>query len=148
MGVVEFSKEYGIWDKRVKGKKEMRVLHWSELEVFKKAHELTLEIYRLTEHYPKTELFGITSQLRRAAFSVTVNIVEGKSRKSSKEWIQFLNVSNASLEEVRYFLLLSKDLKYISSEQYSDLEANCVIISKMLNSLINTLRQKVKDGKK
>ncbi len=66
------------------------MLHWRELEVFKKAHELTLEIYKLTESYPKAELFGITSQLRRAAYSVPVNIVEGKSRKNTKELIQFL----------------------------------------------------------
>jgi len=122
------------------------MLHWSELEVFKKSHELTLEIYKITENFPKSELFGIISQLRRAAFSVPVNIVEGKSRKNTKELIQFLNIANASLEEIRYFLLLSKDLKYIDDEKYSKLESDCEIISKMLNSFMNTLKRKVKNG--
>ena len=124
------------------------MLHWSELEVFKKSHELTLEIYKVTENFPKSELFGITSQLRRAAYSVPVNIVEGKSRKNTKELIQFLNIANASLEEVRYFLLLSKDLNYIDKEKHGKLESNCEAISKMLNSFINTLKRKVKNEKK
>lgn len=124
------------------------MLHWSELEVFKKAHELTLEIYKLTENYPRSELFGITSQLRRSAFSIPVNIVEGKSRKNTKELVQFLNIANASLEEVRYFLLLSKDLEYINEEKYSNLESDCETISKMLNSLIHVLNKKIKNGKR
>ena len=124
------------------------MLHWSELEVFEKAHKLTLEIYEVTESYPKNELFGIVSQLRRAAYSVPVNIVEGKSRKNTKELIQFLNIANASLEEVRYLLLLSKDLGYIDDTKYSKLESDCEIISRMLNSFINTLRRKVKDEQK
>ncbi len=124
------------------------MLHWSELKVFKKAHSLTLEIYKLTENYPKNEMFGIILQLRRAAYSIPVNIVEGKSRKNTKELIQFLNIANASLEEVRYFLLLSKDLHYIDNEKYSKLESECETISKMLNSFIKTLKKKVKDEQK
>ena len=121
----------------------MGILHWSELEVFKKTHKLTLKIYKLTDTFPKSEFFGITSQIRRAAYSVPVNIVEGKTRKNTKELIQFLNIANASLEEVRYFLLLSKDLGYIDETKYIELEKDCEIISKMINSFINSLRRKV-----
>ncbi len=121
------------------------MLHWSELEVFKKTHELTLKIYKLTENFPKSELFGITSQIRRTAYSIPVNIVEGKSRKNTKELIQFLNIANASLEEVRYFLLLSKDLTYIDEKKHGEFEFDCETISKMLNSFIKTLKRKLKN---
>lgn len=121
------------------------MLHWSELEVFKKTHELTLKIYKLTENFPKSELFGITSQIRRTAYSIPVNIVEGKSRKNTKELIQFLNIANASLEEVRYFLLQSKDLTYIDEKKYGEFEFDCETISKMLNSFIKTLKRKLKN---
>lgn len=124
------------------------MMHWSELEVFKKSHELTLEIYKVTESFPKSELFGIISQLRRSAFSVPVNIVEGKSRKNTKELVQFLNIANASLEEIRYYLLLSKDLNFIDNDKYVKLESDCETISKMLNSFIRVLRKKVKNEKK
>ena len=126
------------------------MLHWSELKVFKKAHSLTLEIYKLTENFPRNEIFGITSQFRRAAYSIPVNIVEGKSRKNTKELVQFLNIANASLEEVRCFLLLPKNLHYIDNEKYSklELESECETISKMLNSFIKTLRKKVKNEQK
>ncbi|GAB6045620.1 hypothetical protein JCM11957_12180 [Caminibacter profundus] len=87
---------------------------WNNLEVWKKAHSLVLDIYETTKSFPKEEIYGIISQIRRTAYSVPVNIVEGKAMKNTKEFIQFLNIANASLEEVRYFLILSKDLEYIS----------------------------------
>ncbi len=117
--------------------------HWSELEVFKKAHILTLEIYKITSSFPKSEIYGIISQIRRAAYSIPVNIVEGKARKNTKEFMQFLNISNASLEEVRYFLLLSKDLNYIDEGSFSKLEKQCEEISKMLNKFISSLKRKL-----
>ena len=115
---------------------------WKELEVFKKSHTLTLEIYKTTASFPKSETYGIISQIRRTAYSVPINIIEGKSRKNTKEFMQFLNISNASLAEVRYFLLLSKDLRYIDEDSFFKLERQCEEISKMLNSFINSLRRK------
>lgn len=86
-----------------------------ELKVFDKAHQFALKIYQLTSQFPKSEMYGIISQIRRAATSVPANIVEGNSRKSRKEFTQFIYTAKASLIEVNYFLLLAKDLKFIDS---------------------------------
>ena len=83
---------------------------YKELKVWQKSHELTLEIYQLTKIYPDEEKFGLISQMRRAAFSVPSNIVEGHSRRSQKEFKQFLTIARGSVDELNYFLLLSKDL--------------------------------------
>ncbi len=116
-------------------------MHWRELKVWKKSHELVLEIYKLTSSFPKTEIYGITSQIRRSASSIPANIVEGQSRNSTKEYLQFLYNARGSLEETRYFLFLSKDLEYIEESEYDDLEQKYGEISKMLNGLIKKLRK-------
>ena len=115
-----------------------------DLDVWKKAHEITKEIYRTTAKFPKEELYGLTSQIRRAAVSVPTNIVEGNSRNTTKEYIQFLFNSRGSLEEVRYLLFLSKELSLIDKGIYSNLENKYEEISKMLNGLIKSLRNKTK----
>jgi four helix bundle protein len=79
-----------------------------ELEVWQKSHQLVLEIYRITRTFPQDERFGIVSQLRRATYSIPANIAEGFGRRSTKELIQCLAIANGSLEEVRYFVLLSQ----------------------------------------
>lgn len=94
-------------------------MYWKDLEVWKKAHELVLKIYRIIVTFPDAEKYALSDQLKRAAYSVPANIVEGHSRKSSKEFIQFLYQARVSLEELRYFLLLSRELnerlrKYLS----------------------------------
>ncbi len=119
-------------------------MHWKDLEVWKLAHDLTLKIYDVAKNFPKDEQYGLVAQIKRASYSIPVNIVEGFSRKHTKEFIQFLNIANGSLEELRYFLLLSKDLKMISNELYIDLENQSIKISKMLNGLIKSLRTKRK----
>jgi len=98
-------------------------MHWKDLEVWKKAHKLVLEIYRVTASFPNSETYGIISQLRRASSSVTANIVEGQSRNTTKEYLSFLYNARGSVEEVRYFLLLAKDLGYIKEDRYNELEA-------------------------
>jgi four helix bundle protein len=88
-------------------------MHWKELEVWKKAHNLVLEIYKLTAEFPKSEAYALVDQIRRAAYSVPANIVEGQSRNTTKEYLSFLYNARGSIEETRHFLLLSRDLKYI-----------------------------------
>ena len=88
-------------------------MHWSELKVWQKAHALVLELYRLTATFPKTEIYSLVDQIKRASYSIPANIVEGQSRNTTKEYIQFLYVSRGSCEELRYFLLLSRDLKFL-----------------------------------
>ena len=85
-------------------------MHWKDLEVWKISHDLTLKINDNTKDFPRDEQYSLVSQIKRASYSIPVNIVEGFLRKHTKEFIQFLNIANGSLEELRYFLLLSKDL--------------------------------------
>ena len=116
-------------------------LHWKDLKVWQKVHQLVLEVYRVTASFPKTEIYGVTSQLRRAASSVPANIAEGQSRQTTKEYIQFLYNARGSLEEVRYFLLLSYDLNFLTLESYNLLEEEYKDASKMLNALIKSLKK-------
>jgi four helix bundle protein len=115
-------------------------MHWNQLEVWKRAHELVLDIYKSTSSFPRSELYGLTDQLRRAAYSVPANIVEGQARNTTKEYVRFLYNSRGSVEEVRYFLLLSKDLGYLKMGAYEKLEEEYEIVSRLLNGLIRSLR--------
>lgn len=113
---------------------------WSDLKVWKQAHSLVLEVYKVTSSFPRSEIYGITSQLRRASCSVAANIVEGQSRNSTKDYVHFLYTSRGSLEETRYFLLLSRELSYLPTESYKQIEAVALSVSKMLNGLIASLK--------
>ena len=97
-------------------------MQWRKLKVWQETHELVLQIYKVTASFPQSEIYGLVTQLKRAAYSVPSNIVEGQSRNTTKEYLQFLYNSRGSLEEVRYFLLLSKDLDFISVDTYETLE--------------------------
>ncbi len=112
---------------------------FKELKVWEKSHQIVLEIYRLTKEYPKDELYGLTSQMRRAAVSVTSNIVEGSARSSNSDFSRFLFMSLGSANELDYQLLLSKDLEYIDSESYLKLNNEIIEIKKMINAFINHL---------
>ena len=108
----------------------------SKLIVWQKSHELVLKIYETTKDFPKDEMFGLTSQIRRAAVSIPSNIVEGKARGSNKDFNRFLLIARASLEEVKYQLLLAKDLKYISDVKYEEIFNNMDEVGKLLGGLI------------
>lgn len=113
-----------------------------KLVVLQKSHQLVLEIYSITKNFPKDELFGLTSQIRRAAVSVPSNIIEGKARGSSKEFKRFLLVARRSLEEVKYKLLLSKDLRYISENKYKEVLVLAKEVGRLLNGLIVSVEKK------
>jgi four helix bundle protein len=85
---------------------------FEQLIVWQKAHQLVLEIYRLTDSFPRHEIYGLTSQLRRAAVSTPANIAEGFKKRGRADKARFLNIAQASLEECRYYLILAKDLNY------------------------------------
>jgi len=114
--------------------------NWKELKVWQKAHSLVIEIYKLTARFPNAERFRLTDQLCRAAASVAANIVEGQSRQTTKEYVQFLYNARGSLEETRYHLLLAKDLELVDSDTYARLETDYKAVSKMLNALIQSLK--------
>jgi four helix bundle protein len=118
-------------------------MHWTDLEIWKKSHDLVLKIYDVTKSFPRHENYALTDQIRRAITSVTANIVEGQSRNTTKEYRQFLYNSRGSIEEVRYFLLLSIDLGYIDNTVFQFLEGESEKLSKMLNGLIKSLSAKI-----
>jgi four helix bundle protein len=114
-----------------------------DLEVWKKSHQLVLEIYRITNTFPKDERFGIISQLRRAAYSIPANMAEGFGRRSTKELLQCLGIANGSLEEVRYFVFLSCDLGYMGKPEFEALEKKLNAIAQMMAALSRSLRGKL-----
>ncbi len=113
---------------------------YKKLIVWQKAHELTLKIYKATETLPKSEMYGITSQLRRASSSIPANVAEGSGRKSKNEFKQFLVIAAGSASEVEYYLLLAKDLNYIEQNIFTKLSQIVSEIRKMLFGLIEKLK--------
>jgi four helix bundle protein len=115
------------------------VRSFKDLKVWKKGHELTLWIYRVTKSFPKDEMYGMTSQLRRAAASIPANIAEGCVRGSSAEFRHFLQVALGSASELEYHILLSHELGYLDKSQYESLENNATELKRMLTSFIQKL---------
>ena len=111
----------------------------SKLIVWQRSHELVLKIYEVTNDFPREEQFGLTSQIRRAALSIPSNIVEGKARGSKKDYRRFLLMSRGSLEEVKYQLLLARDLKYMDEDNYKEALILAKETGKLLAGLIKTL---------
>jgi len=110
-----------------------------DLDVFKLAHELALDIYRVTRRFPQDERFGLVAQLRRAATAVPANLAEGAGRLNRGEYRQFVGVAKGSTAEVSYHLLLAKDLEYFDATQYEPLRAGYVRIGQMLTHLAQAL---------
>ena len=113
---------------------------YKELRVWKQAMYLALEIYQHTQRFPKEELYGLTSQLRRAAVSVASNIAEGKGRSSDKELILFLHHARGSLLEVETQVLISRELGYLHDSAGAELLGQTEELAKSLNALIKTLK--------
>jgi four helix bundle protein len=116
-----------------------RVRTFQDLIVWQKAHTLTLRIYEATRTFPQEERYGITSQIRRAAYSVPANIVEGHSRKGKKVFQQFLSVAAGSLGELRYFLILSKDLGHLEPKVFETLWQDAEEVGRILFSFTQSL---------
>jgi four helix bundle protein len=116
--------------------------NYKDLQVWQKAYQLCLEVYKATGEFPKHELYGLTAQLRRAAVSIPSNIAEGYGRKTTKEYIQFLYVAYGSLCELETQILLSADLGYIGKEQCEPLADEIGAVERMLKALINSLEKK------
>jgi four helix bundle protein len=93
----------------------MKAKTFEDLLVWKKAHAYVLEIYRITKQFPKSEIFGLTAQMRRAAVSIPANIAEGFKKRTPREKIRVLHISQGSLEESRYYLILAEDLDYANT---------------------------------
>lgn len=114
---------------------------WKELRVWQKAHALVLAVYELVAGFPRDERFRLADQLCRAAASVPANIVEGQARQTTKDYIHFLYNARGSLEETRYHLLLARDLDLVDPDRYAEMETDYEEVSRMLNGLIQSLKQ-------
>lgn len=120
----------------------MGVKGYRELNVWQRSLDLADHIYSLTEHYPKTELYGLAQQIRRCAVSVPSNIAEGSARNSSADFIRFLHISKGSLAELNTQLLLSGRRNYISQADYEKIEKEIAEIDNMLFGLIRSIKTK------
>lgn len=113
---------------------------FEDVEIWRKAHAFVLEIYRFTESFPKHELYGLTSQLRRAAVSIPANFAEGFGKATKPDKLRFYSIAQGSLEECRYYLILAMDLDYGDTDE---MRAMVVEISKMLGSYMQRIRSDV-----
>ncbi|MBP6575676.1 MAG: four helix bundle protein [Chryseobacterium sp.] len=114
--------------------------HFKELIVWQKSINLVTEIHRITEKFPSNEIYGLTSQLRRACVSVPSNIAEGNTRRSKADYLQFLRIARGSCSEIETQIIISKNLGFINDITFETLSFNIVEISKMINGLINSLK--------
>ena len=113
---------------------------WQKLEVWKVADELAFEVYKNTKEFPRDELYGLTSQLRRAALSVPTNIVEGYSRKGDKELAHFVNIALGSLAETKYLLYFAHRLNYITDKNFTEIKKIYTKLGKLLWKFYEAVR--------
>ena len=113
---------------------------FKELRVWSKAHELTVLVYKLTRAFPKDEVYGLTSQVRRSAASVGANIAEGCGRHSDGEMTRFLQIARGSASETEYHLLLAKDLGFLQETDFQVAEQAVVVVQRMLTALVQKVQ--------
>jgi four helix bundle protein len=116
---------------------------FKDSRVWTKAHELTLAVYQSTRAFPKEEMYGLTSQLRRSAASVGANIAEGCGRRSDAEMERFCQIARGSASEVEHHLLLARDFQFLPSIEFKDLEGKVHEVQRMLASLVQRLQPPV-----
>ena len=110
-----------------------------ELKVWQKAHALTLSIYKVTAPFPREELYGLTSQLRRASASIAANLAEGCGRSGDAEFARFCSIALGSASELEYHLLLAQDLKLLKPSEYEALAPRATELKRMLTALLQKL---------
>ena len=116
---------------------------FKDLVVWRKAHQLTLAVYQRTRLFPKDEIYGLTSQVRRASASIGANIAEGCGRRSDAEMKRFLQIARGSASELECHLLLAKDLQFLAADEFKDLEQKILEVQRMLASLVQRLQAPV-----
>lgn len=124
---------------QVSSDKPKKITSFTQLNAWKKSHELAVEVYKMTKDFPKSEQYGLVSQLQRAASSIGANISEGFSRSTKADKKHFFVMSHGSLSETQNFLLLARDISYIKDELFKKLADLTVEVSKLINGLIKSL---------
>ena len=121
-------------------------MDFTKLDVWGKAHQMTLKVYQAADGFPQKERYRLTDQLCRSASSIPANIAEGTGRNTLKEYLQFLYVARGSIAETKYHLVLSRDLGYLSADRFGKLVEGYNEVGKMLNGLINSLKERDANG--
>jgi four helix bundle protein len=111
-----------------------------QLKVWEKSHQLALAIYKVTKEFPKEELYGLTSQIRRASMSIPTNIAEGCGRNTDADFARFLKMAMGSASETEYQLILARDLEFLPKDLYEKLHNDTEEVKRMLASLLKTIR--------
>ena len=112
-----------------------KITSFTDLHAWKEGHKLVLLIYRISEEFPSKEAFGLTSQMRRCAISITSNIAEGFSRNTSKDKYQFYSISQGSLTELQNQLIIARDVGYITNQKFQEIAEHTITVSKLLYGL-------------
>lgn len=120
--------------------KRQKIQNFTDLNAWKEGHQVVLLIYGLTNKFPKTELFGLTNQMRRCVVSITSNIAEGFSRQSYKEKVQFYSISQGSVTELQNQILIAKDVGYILEDEFTNVQSRLLVMHKIINGLIRVSR--------
>jgi four helix bundle protein len=125
----------------------MATSNYQQLRVWQNGMELVRRVYRLTRSFPKHEVFGLSSQVQRAAVSVPANIAEGHTRGTTKEFLRYVTIAHGSLAELETMFLAARDLQYIDAGSYDQLASLCDVTGRMLGSLRRALARKLKTRK-
>lgn len=119
-------------------KGENKIKSFTDLNAWKESHKIVIEIYKTTKLFPREEMFGLTSQIRRSAVSITSNIAEGFSRQSYKEKAQFYCMAQGSLTELQNQLLIARDIKYITKNVFQEIASLTIVAHKLISGLIKS----------
>ncbi len=114
---------------------ESKIKSFTDLNTWKEGHKLVLIIYKITDKFPTKEIFGLVSQMRRSAISITSNIAEGFSRSTNKDKYQFYSMAQGSLTELQNQLLIARDVNYLEDEEFQKIAQQTVIVNKLINGL-------------
>ncbi len=117
--------------------------NYRDLQVWNKAHDLTLELYRVSRAFPREEIYGVTSQLRRAAVSIGSNLAEGCGRRTSSELARFVRIAMGSASELDYQLLLCRDLGFMKADDFAPAATQLTEVRKMLTSFLASIEEQI-----
>lgn len=120
------------------------MINYRDLKIWQRAHALTLRVYKLTESFPAVEVYSLSSQMKRAAYSIPMNICEGCGKSTDKDLARFLDIAAGSASELDYQFLLAKDLRFMDVKTYDQLSSELIEIRKMLTAFITQVRKRAK----
>ena len=123
-----------------------KIEKFTDLVAWKESHKLVLEVYKVTERFPKNEMFGLSNQMRRCSVSIVSNIAEGFSRATFKDKNQFLQMALGSVTELQSQLIISRDLKYINADEFKKIADKTVLSHKLINGLIKGNKNKINNN--